>query len=196
MVNQRGQGCESVWESETLESCYRGYFSSRVGIVLWNNFFSPQIFPQRRSILLSKNYPPNGRIRKLISTRGIYILPKRILREYYGYLKEKQGEKKIFESWAILITLGSVLRWILCNEVSLFWELLEEWLSLLTRLGISNVFGKLRRSVYTSWAVICGVLHAEGRRDSAACKIFVSTANIGEILNHNMIEIFDRQIFE
>lgn len=130
MVNQRGQGCESVWESETLESCYRGCFSSRVGIVLWNNFFSPQIFPQRRSILLSKNYPPNGRIRKLISTRGIYILPKRILREYYGYLKEKQGEKKIFESWAILITLGSVLRWILCNEVSLFWELLEEWLSL------------------------------------------------------------------
>lgn len=130
MVNQRGQGCESVWESETLESCYRGYFSSRVGIVLWNNFFSPQIFPQRRSILLSKNYPPNGRIRKLISTRGIYILPKRILREYYGYLKEKQEEKKIFESWATLITLGSVLRWILCNEVSLFWELLEEWLSL------------------------------------------------------------------
>lgn len=130
MVNQRGQGCESIWESETLESCYRGYFSSRVGIVLWNNFFSPQIFPQRRSILLSKNYPSNGRIRKLISTRGIYILPKRILREYYGYLKEKQGEKKIFESWATLITLGSVLRWILCNEVSLFWELLEEWLSL------------------------------------------------------------------
>lgn len=130
MVNQRGQGCESVWESETLESCYRGYFSSRVGIVLWNNFFSPQIFPQRRSILPSKNYPSNGRIRKLISTRGIYILPKRILREYYGYLKEKQEEKKIFESWAILITLGSVLRWILCNEVSLFWELLEEWLSL------------------------------------------------------------------
>lgn len=130
MVNQRGQGCESVWESETLESCYRGYFSSRVGIVLWNNFFSPQIFPQRRSILLSKNYPSNGRIRKLIPTRGIYILPKRILREYYGYLKEKQEEKKIFESWAILITLGSVLRWILCNEVSLFWELLEEWLSL------------------------------------------------------------------
>lgn len=130
MVNQRGQGCESVWESETLENCHRGYFSSRVGIVLWNNFFSPQIFPQRRSILLSKNYPSNGRIRKLISTRGIYILPKRILREYYGYLKEKQGEKKIFESWATLITLGSVLRWILCNEVSLFWELLEEWLSL------------------------------------------------------------------
>lgn len=130
MVNQRGQGCESVWESETLESCCRGYFSSRVGIVLWNNFFSPQIFPQRRSILLSKNYPSNGRIRKLILTRGIYILPKRILREYYGYLKEKQEEKKIFESWTILITLGSVLRWILCNEVSLFWELLEEWLSL------------------------------------------------------------------